>query len=187
MQTLKELKKYFEDECYSKVIIGKHPFDDRFIIWQEENKFFFGYSERGRISIIKEFDAEYELVAYTLGKLENDIWAKAHLAAWTWNEKDILAAEHELERMHISFKRNDIPHFDIKHGRAYRIFVFGRDILKLSSFKKRYIKQYPSISGLSSRWSGGKTERIRRKTPGERALSESEELRWRQAVWLILW
>jgi len=142
MQTLKELKKYLEDECYDRVIIGKYPVYDSLIIWQEGDRYFFGYSERGTISIIKEFDTEKELVTYALGKLEDDIWLKAHLAAWTWSEEDIKAAEQELECMHISFKRNDIPNFDIKHGRAYRIFVFGKDILKLSDFKEKYLKQY---------------------------------------------
>lgn len=138
MQTLKELKKYLKDECCDKVIIGKYPVDNSLIIWQEGDRYFSGYSERGNISIIKEFDTEKELVAYALGKLENDIWLKTHLAAWAWSEKDIKAAEHELKRMHIPFKRNDIPNFDIKHGKAYRIFVFGKDILKLSGFKKKY-------------------------------------------------
>ncbi len=61
---------------------------------------FLGYCERGHIHIFKEFCTEKELVVYALGKLESDIWAKAHLIAWTWNEKDIEAAERELERMH---------------------------------------------------------------------------------------
>jgi len=142
MQTLKELKKYLKAECYDRVVIGKHPVNDSLMLWQEGDRYFFGYSERGRISMIKEFGTEKELVAYALCKLENDIWLKAHLAAWAWSEKEIKAAEHELERMHISFKRNDIPNFDIKHGRAYRIFVFGRDILKLSDFKEKYLKRY---------------------------------------------
>ncbi len=142
MQTLKELKKYLEDECYDKVIIGKHLVDDSLIIWQEGDRYFFGYSERGRISIIKEFGTEKELVAYALAEIEKDIWLKAHLAAWTWTEKEIQAAEYELECMHISFKRNDIPNFDRKHGRAYRIFVFGRDIRKLSDFKEKYFERY---------------------------------------------
>jgi len=141
MQTLKELETYLKKECYHKVIIGKHPVEDCLILWQEGKRYFFGYSERGSIRIIKEFDTEKELVTYALGKLENDIWAKAHLAAWTWDETEIQAAEQELERMHISFKRNDIPNFDRKRGRAYRIFVFGRDILRLSEFKKRYFKE----------------------------------------------
>jgi len=142
MQTLKELKKYLDDECYNGVIIGKYPIDNCAIIWQEGDGYFFGYSERGRISVVKKFDTEKELVAYALGKLENDIWAKAHLAAWTWTEKDIQAAEQELERRQVPFKRNDIPNFDIKHGKAYRIFVFGKDILRLSDFKKKYLQQY---------------------------------------------
>ncbi len=142
MQTLRELKKYLEDECYDKVIIGKHPINDCVILWQEVGKYFFGYSERGNISIIKEFDAEKDLVAYALSELENDIWLKAHLVAWTWTENEIQTAEHELKRMHIFFKRNDIPRFDIEHGRAYRIFVFGKDMLRLSNFKKKYFKRY---------------------------------------------
>lgn len=142
MQTLKELKEYLADECYNKIIIGKYPVDDSLIIWQERDQYFFGYCERGSISVIKEFDTEKELVVYALGELKNDIWLKAHLAAWTWNEKDIKAAEHELKHMYISFKRNDIPNFDTKHKRAYRIFVFGKDILKLSDFKKKYFKRY---------------------------------------------
>jgi len=140
MQTIKELKKYLEKECYNKIVIGKYPVDNSPIIWQEGSKYFFGYSERGRISIIREFDTEKELVVYTINKLENDIWSKAHLVAWTWSEKEIKAAEQELEHMHIFFKRNDILNFDIKHGTVYRIFVFGKDILKLSYFKKKYLK-----------------------------------------------
>lgn len=142
MQTIKELKKYLEDECYNKIIIGKDPIDNSPIIWQEDNKYFFGYSERGKISIVKEFDTEKELVVYTINKLENDIWSKAHLVAWTWSEKEIKEAEQELEYLHIFFKRNDILNFDINHGTLYRIFVFGKDILKLSDFKKKYLKQY---------------------------------------------
>ncbi len=140
MQTLKELEKYLKDECYNKAIISKHPVEDSAIIWQEGERYFFGYCERGRIHILKEFGTEKELVVYALGKLESDIWAKAHLVAWTWNEKDIEAAERELERMHICFRRNDIPNFDREHGRAYRIFVFGRDVLRLSDFKKKFFE-----------------------------------------------
>ncbi len=144
MRTLKELRKYLETECYNKVIIGKHPIEDCLILWQEADRYFFGYCERGKISVIKEFEAEKDLVTYTLDKLENDPWYKwykAHLVAWTWTETEIQAAERELARMGIFFKRNDIPNFDTAHGRAYRIFVFGRDILQLSDFKKTYLKR----------------------------------------------
>jgi len=140
MQTLKELEKYLKEECYNKAVIGKHPVEDSMIIWQENGRYFFGYCERGQIRILREFDTEKELVTYALDKLENDSWAKAHLVAWTWSESDIQAAEHELERMHISFRRNDIPNFDREHGRAYRIFVFGRDVLRLADFKKKFFR-----------------------------------------------
>jgi len=141
MHTLKELKRYLENECYSKVVIGKVLAEDCLILWEERRRYFFGYCERGRISVIKEFDTEKDLVVYALDELEKDIWARAHLAAWTWSEEEIKEAEQELERMHIAFKRNDIPNFDRVHGRAYRIFVFGRDIRRLSDFKKKYLER----------------------------------------------
>lgn len=143
MQTLKELKKYLDDECCDKICIGKEYrkyTDNVFIVWEENERYFFAYCERGELLDTKDFDTEKEIVAYTLDTIENNKWIKAHLVAWTWSVKDILDAEHELERMHISFERNDDPYFDKEHGTAYKIFVFGKDVLRLSDFSKKYSK-----------------------------------------------
>jgi len=141
METLNELEAYLKHGCYDKVIIGKRPIEDCLILWQEAGGYCFGYCERGRISTLRTFETERDLVAYALGELERNIWLKAHLAAWTWTEPEILAAQRELTEMGISFQRNDIPNFDREHGRAYRLFVFGRDILRLSAFQKRYRRE----------------------------------------------
>lgn len=74
---------------------------------------------------------------YVLEKLNEDEWSKAHLVAWVWNEKDIKRAESELLAMGILFKRNDIPNYTLGKT-AFRIFVFGRDVLKLEEFKRKY-------------------------------------------------
>ena len=67
-----------------------------------------------------------------------DEWLKAHIVASTFEYKEILEAEKQLVDMKIKFKRNDIPNYRV--GRtAYRIFVFGTDILKLDGLKEKYL------------------------------------------------
>ncbi len=41
--------------------------------------------------------------------------------------------------MKIDFERNDIPNYS-KGKHAYRIFVFGRDVLLLEAFKMKYMR-----------------------------------------------
>lgn len=154
MNTLKELKKYLDDECCDKIFIGKDYrkyVDDIFVIWEEDRRYFWAYCERGNFSDVKTFDTEKEAAEYALEMIENDRWIKAHLAAWTWSVKDILDAENELKRMNISFERKDDPYFDKARGTAYRIFVFGKDILKLSDFSKKYNKERETASETKER------------------------------------
>ena len=46
-------------------------------------------------------------------------------------------AERELEDRGIPFRRNDVPNYNAGR-RAYRIYVFGRDILDLKDFRQKY-------------------------------------------------
>lgn len=141
MNTIKELEKYLEDECYSfhEISIGKHYAYEGYVIEKTPEGYCFAYSERGRKEVIKAFPCEKDLVHYALQRLSSNEWMKSHLVACVYKEADIEQAEHELERMNISFKRNDIPNY--REGKcAYRIFVFGKDILLLSGFKKKYLK-----------------------------------------------
>jgi len=39
---------------------------DSVLIWQEGDRYFYGSSERGKISVLKAFDTEKEPVAYAL-------------------------------------------------------------------------------------------------------------------------
>ncbi|MCI9078896.1 MAG: hypothetical protein HFH68_08230 [Lachnospiraceae bacterium] len=139
METINELEKYLEDECYSfnEISIGKHYAYEGIIIKKIQEKYIFGYSERGNMDIIKSFEYEKDLVNYAFEALSTDEWAKAHLVAWTWSEPEIINAEKELKDMDIKFKRNDIPNYS-KNTTAYRIFVFGKDTLRLDSFRAKY-------------------------------------------------
>lgn len=140
METLAELEKYLEDNCYSfhELSIGKHGGNEGIILEESGGKFNYAYSERGNRRIIHSFDTERELVKYALRMLMKDDWANAHLVAMTYDSDEIILAEDDLVAMNIRFRRNDIPNY--MHGQAaYRIFAFGRDILKLEYFKKRYL------------------------------------------------
>ena len=89
--------------------------------------------------ILMSFSSEQELVEYALEKLKADKWNKAHLVAWVWSEAEIQQAEAELKNYNISFERNDVPNY-LQGKNAYRIFVFGKDYLKLEEFTKRYYR-----------------------------------------------
>lgn len=141
METISELEKYLEDECFSfrEISIGRHHAPEGIVIEKLYNTYVFGHSERGKLDIIQSFSTEKDLVDYALKALNEDEWNKAHLVAWVWNESEIKNAEKELKNKNINFKRNDIPNYS-QGKRAYRIFVFGRDILALDAFKLRYFK-----------------------------------------------
>lgn len=142
METIVELEKYLEEECYSfqELSIGKHYAPEGIVIEKEGNKYNFITSERGNKEILKSFMSEKELVDFTLEVLKKNRWYKAHLVAWVWNDSEIKSAEKELKEMNIDFERNDIPNYS-KGKRAYRIFVFGRDVLLLETFKMKYMRE----------------------------------------------
>lgn len=139
MKTIAELEKYLEDESFDDITIGKHFTAEGYVIEKNGNAYEFGYTERGNKSILKSFSSEPELVEYARSKLLADKWNKAHLVAWVWSEAEILKAEQELTKYNINFKRNDIPNY-LPEKKAYRIFVYGKDYLKLAEFTKKYYK-----------------------------------------------
>ena len=141
MNTLDELEKYLEQECYSfnELSIGKHRACEGTVIQQRGFEYIFGYSEMGNLNVLKSFDNEKELVDYALSSLERNKWNKSHLVAWSWSIENITRAETELSKMGIYYERNDILNYSLKHRNAYRIFVFGKDILRLSEFMKEFM------------------------------------------------
>lgn len=141
MDTLHDLEKYLEDACYSfsEITIGSHYAPEGYVIEKSNDSYNYCYSERGNKQIIKSFTNEKDLVDYAVCKLDSNKWNKAHLVAWLWTKEEIKEAELVLEKKNISFSRNDIPNFS-EGKTAYRIFVFGRDILLLDAYKKKYLK-----------------------------------------------
>lgn len=139
MKTIKELECYLEENGYSfqELSIGKHRAYQGYIIEKEKGCYNFSCSERGRKTVLKSFDKEEELVEYALDAINKSDWAKAHLLACVYNENEILEIERILMDKNIEYRRNDIPNYRAGK-RAYRLFVFGNDILKLKEIKRKY-------------------------------------------------
>ncbi len=142
MKTIGELEQYLEENCYSfdSITIGRHYAHEGLVVKNCALGYCLFWSERGRETLLKAFPTEEELVSYTLAKLDKDPWYKAHIVAFTFDQKQIQKAESELKWMGIQYKRNDIPNFRAGQS-AYRIFVYGRDILRLDDFKKQYMQR----------------------------------------------
>lgn len=146
METIEELERYLEDECYSfrELTIGKHTAPEGYIIEKNGNTYDFCCSERGTKSIVKSFLNEKDLVKYAYERLSKNKWDRAHLVSWLWDEEEIHQTEQELRNMNIAFERNDVPNYS-QGKTAYRIFVFGRDVKKLTGFKEKYFKYFADM------------------------------------------
>ena len=141
MKTIQELERYLEENCYNfdSITIGRHYAYEGLVVKNCALGYCLFSSERGHETLLKAFQSEEELVRYTLAELDRDPWSKAHIVAFTLDQKQIQKAESELKWMRIRYKRNDIPY---RVGQtAYRIFVFGRDILRLEQFKQQYMQR----------------------------------------------
>ena len=141
MKTIQELEQYLEENCYSfdSITIGRHYAYEGLVVKNCALGCCLFSSERGHETLLKAFQSEEELVRYTLAKLDRDPWSKAHIVAFTFDQQQIQKAESELKWMRIRYKRNDILY---RAGQtAYRIFVYGRDILRLEQFKQQYMQR----------------------------------------------
>lgn len=141
MDTLEELEAWLEEHCYNFdfLSIGRHYGQEGEIFKYEDGWYVHSYSERGSQRVIERFATEKELVSYAYELLLKDKWSKAHIIAFVYDEKKIRKAESQLNERGITFERNDIPNYR-KGVTAYRIFVFGRDILKCDDLKNDYMK-----------------------------------------------
>ena len=141
MKTIQELERYLEENCYNFdcITIGRHYDYEGLVVKSCALGYCLFSSERGHETLLKAFPTEEELVAFTLAELDRDPWCKAHIVAFTLDQGQIKRAGFKLKLMGIRYKRNDILGY--RSGQtAYRIFVYGRDILRLEGFKRQYMR-----------------------------------------------
>lgn len=128
MDTITELGEWMESHCYSfqNISIGNHYAPEGLIIEAKQGSYQWCCSERGQKSILAVFDSEQELVQYAWQQIQKDKWWKAHLLVFTKELDKIVQITTQLEILHVSYERNDIPTYC--NGKpVYRIFVFGCD------------------------------------------------------------
>lgn len=140
INTIDKLVEFMESECYSfdSFSIGKYRPSEGLFLEQDGYRWIYGYTERGYKDIEKCFDSEEEAVHYVFEKIIKGEVNNSHLAAVTFDNKEILEAEKELREMFIPFRRNDVPCFDFDGRTAYRIYIFGKNIRYLDEFKKKH-------------------------------------------------
>ncbi len=143
IKTIDKLVEFMEREYYSFDFfsIGKYKALEGQFLERDGYDYVYGYSERGHKDIEKHFDNEEKAVQYVLKQISEGNVDNSHLAAFTWDSKEILNAEKELNEMFIPFMRNDVPCFGQDERTAYRIFVYGKNIRYLDDFKKKYWKK----------------------------------------------
>ena len=141
--TISELEKYIRSEGFD-VLFGHNRGIEGNMIWFEGDKYCYGYSERGSISVIESSTNERTFVRAVVNRLESERvsnpLAVMDIGAWVWDEQEILSATQELIAMGVGFERNDIPNFDGRY--AYRIFANVKDKVKIpSDFYSKYMKR----------------------------------------------
>ena len=103
MKTIQELEQYLEENCYNfdNITIGRHYAYEGLVVKSCALGYCLFSSERGRETLLKALPTEEELVAYTLAKLDRNPWYKAHMVAFTLDQKQIKRAEFKLKLMGI--------------------------------------------------------------------------------------
>ncbi|AVM69461.1 hypothetical protein C3V36_09530 [Lachnospiraceae bacterium oral taxon 500] len=139
-KTIDKLVEFMENECYAmdSFSVEKYQITEDLFLDRDGEDYVFGYSEKGNRHVEKRFENQQDAVKYVFKQIYECRLDDSHLVAWTWDSKEIEAAEKELQQMFISFKRNDIPGFDLDGRTAYRIYAFGKNIKYLDDFQKKY-------------------------------------------------
>ena len=71
VKTLDEFEKHLIYKVYplGSILIGYHRDHEGTMIWTDGSKFFYGYGERGHVTVQQTFDSEQDVVRYALKKL----------------------------------------------------------------------------------------------------------------------
>jgi hypothetical protein len=141
IDTIKDLTKYLKQECFNQEYISigtsrQSLYDGHGIDFNGE-KYIYYYIERGKKEILNEFDTEKELCNYIFNKLKDNDSARQHCVRFTKSETKVKKLCDALSSRNIKYKTDRIIHKG-KEDYRYRVFVFGRDVLKTRFLKLIY-------------------------------------------------
>lgn len=136
--TLTALSAYLAHECYQPILyhIGSNwsACGDTYCIEHTQSGFEVFYVERGQRSS-DLFVEQNESIACRrfLEILNQSLWSRAHCIAFSTDQEEIARIADVLTSAGIDTTRNDIPSYRATGDVRYRLFVLGRDHIKVDS------------------------------------------------------
>ena len=135
-KTMAELAEYLRSECYQQscyhIGTGWSHCGDTHCLEKTTSGYEAFYVERGQRSTTFFIEVDETVVCGKfLELLDRDPWSRAHCIAFTAQLQDAERIEHELSAVGVRSVRNDIPAHQGPGDSRFRLFVFGRDLLKV--------------------------------------------------------
>jgi len=136
--TLNELAEYLEMECYNPMAYhigpGWERCGDTYCLDRSQEQFevFFEifYVERGkRGAFIESFQSEDEACRWFISFLDQQPYSRQHCIGFFSDQATADSLVEQLRTAGVSAERSKIPSMQ-KVDRFYRVFVFGRDLLR---------------------------------------------------------
>lgn len=141
INTLKDLQLYMDSECFNDYTysIGKKPTNlfEGNVLNFDGQKYVYYYTERGKKRIIKEFTSKLDACRFVFEELRNSKTGRQHCIGLTKTKLKIEELCNLLNERSIKYEMDSIP-YSGKNDLWYRIFIFGRDILKAKDLEKEY-------------------------------------------------
>jgi extradiol dioxygenase family protein len=139
-RTITELAQWMKERCYNfdSYSIGGNSIYEGFGLEATLDGYVWYYTERGQRASVAFFATEQEAVAHAHQQVVADKWATAHHVGLTANQREMQALADQLRALGITFWQDVVAGFYGPEQSAYRTFVAGCDINRVSFLKQRY-------------------------------------------------
>ena len=132
---LQELAAHLDQECYQPSIYcigsGWRAYHDAYCIERIGGQFEVFYTERGqRGAVIHRGESESAACEAFLAALDRSQCSRAHCVGFFTSKSEADSLSERLVSAGIAVHRDEIP-YSSKTGMRYRVFVFGRDKLRV--------------------------------------------------------
>ena len=109
---------------------GQRPVDNAWVLYEEDDEWRIGYTERGRVDepIFRSRDADEAAEAFYAKLTAEQHW---HCVGFFKREAAAKELSRHLKRLGVKPVRNDIPAYSGPADPRFRVFVIGKDILKV--------------------------------------------------------
>ena len=136
-----ELENWMKQNCYNfnGYSINGNSIFEGFGIDKSGELYIWYYTERGEKNNLEYFRTESEIVHFAFNQIKSDKWAKTHCVGFVFDKKESDNLAKILEEENVEYFQDEIPYYGFEKP-AYRTFVLGCDIKRVSHVKKKYYK-----------------------------------------------